>query len=153
MNVGVAHSEPNPNTSYFNSRGIWLTYIIVIVILHYVCLSLPFLTVGMAWTLTSLLHNVVMFVVLHLEKGTPFETNDQGRSRFLTAWEQLDSGTQFSASRKFLTVVPIVLFFLASFYTKYDPYHFAVNAVSLLSVLLPKLPIFHGVRIFGINKY
>lgn len=44
-------------------------------------------------------------------------------------------------------------FFLASFYTKYDPYHFAVNAVSLLSVLLPKLPIFHGVRIFGINKY
>lgn len=153
MNVGVAHSEPNPNTSYFNSRGIWLTYIIVIVILHYVCLSLPFLTVGMAWTLTSLLHNIVMFVVLHLEKGTPFETNDQGRSRFLTAWEQLDSGTQFSASRKFLTVVPIVLFFLASFYTKYDPYHFSVNAVSLLSVLLPKLPIFHGVRIFGINKY
>ena len=59
MNVGVAHSEPNPNTSYFNSRGIWLTYVIVVVILHYVCLSLPFLTVGMAWTLTSLLHNLV----------------------------------------------------------------------------------------------
>lgn len=153
MNVGVAHSEPNPNTSYFNSRGIWLTYVIVVVILHYVCLSLPFLTVGMAWTLTSLLHNLIMFVVLHLEKGTPFETSDQGRSRFLTAWEQIDSGTQFSASRKFLTVVPIVLFFLASFYTKYDPYHFVVNTVSLLSVLLPKLPMFHGVRIFGINKY
>ena len=44
-------------------------------------------------------------------------------------------------------------FFLASFYTKYDPYHFAANAVTLCLVLLPKLPIFHGVRLFGINKY
>jgi len=44
-------------------------------------------------------------------------------------------------------------FFLASFYTKYDCYHFAVNALSLLSVLVPKLPQFHGVRLFGINRY
>ena len=44
-------------------------------------------------------------------------------------------------------------FFLASFYTRYDPYHFSANAVSLLVVLLAKLPMFHGVRIFGINKY
>jgi hypothetical protein len=35
----------------------------------------------------------------------------------------------------------------------YDSYHFIVNAVSLLSVLIPKLPSLHGVRIFGINKY
>lgn len=44
-------------------------------------------------------------------------------------------------------------YILASFYTKYDPTHFLVNTCSLLSVLLPKLPQFHGVRIFGINKY
>ena len=72
-----------------------------------------------AWTRASILHNLIMFVVLHLEKGTPFETNDQGRSRFLIAWEQIDRGTQFAAPRKFLTVVSIVLFFLASFYTKH----------------------------------
>ncbi|KAK2184642.1 hypothetical protein NP493_259g01004 [Ridgeia piscesae] len=153
MNVVVVHGDPNPNTSYVNSRGIWLTYVIVVVILHYVCLSLPFLTVGLAWTLSILLRNLIMFMVLHLEKGTPFETSEHGRLRFLTAWEQTDIGTQLCASRTFLTVVPIVLFFLASFYTKYDPYHFIVNTVSLLSVLLPKLPMFHGVRIFGINKY
>ena len=50
-----------------------------------------------------------MFFVLHMEKGTPFETNDQGKSRYQTVWEQLDYGVQFSASKKFLTVVPIVL--------------------------------------------
>lgn len=51
----------------------------------------------------------------------------------------------------------MLLFFhryiLASFYTKYDTIHFVVNTGSLLSVLLPKLPQFHGVRLFGINKY
>lgn len=44
-------------------------------------------------------------------------------------------------------------YILASFYTKYDATHFLINTSSLLSVLLPKLPQFHGVRIFGINKY
>lgn len=51
---------------------------------------------------------------------------------------------------------PIVFlpsYLLASFYTKYDAAHFLINTASLLSVLLPKLPQFHGVRLFGINKY
>ncbi|KAK2157045.1 hypothetical protein LSH36_200g04113 [Paralvinella palmiformis] len=153
MNVGVAHSDPNPNTTYFNSRGMWLTYTIVVGIIHYVFLSLPFLSVAMSWTLTNVIHNFLMFIILHVEKGTPFETTDQGKYRDKTVWEQLDKGTHFSASKKFLTVVPIVLFFLASFYTKYDPYHFIINALSLILVLVPKLPMLHGVRLFGINKY
>lgn len=153
MNVGVAHSNPNPNTSYFNSKGMWITYLIVVAMIHYVFLCLPFLSVEMSWTLTNVIHNVIMFVILHLEKGTPFETADQGSARYLTVWEQLDHGVHFSASKKFLTIVPIVLFFLASFYTRNDPYHFVVNASSLIVVLLAKLPMFHGVRLFGINKY
>lgn len=44
-------------------------------------------------------------------------------------------------------------YFLTSFYTKYDQVHFILNTVSLMSVLIPKLPQLHGVRIFGINKY
>lgn len=180
-----------------------------------------------------------MYLFLHTVKGTPFETPDQGKARLLTHWEQMDYGVQFTSSRKFLTISPIVLwvltwslvistqpllkqsyilisrhyidflykpalcgllacssgsgvhamwkqhvdgiiwkllvplalailhkfsktlttslslcrYILASFYTKYDPTHFLVNTCSLLSVLLPKLPQFHGVRIFGINKY
>ena len=50
-----------------------------------------------------------MFLILHIEKGTPFETADQGKSRQLTQWEQLDHGEQFTNTKKFLTVVPIVL--------------------------------------------
>jgi hypothetical protein len=153
MNVGVANSNTNPNSTYFNSKGMWVTYIVLTGFIHYIFLSLPFLSVAMSWTLTNVIHNILMFFILHIEKGTPFETTDQAKYRYLTVWEQLDYGVQFSASRKFLTVVPIVLFFMASFYTKYDPYHFGVNAASLLLVLVAKLPFFHGVRIFGINRY
>uniref|UniRef100_A0A8V0ZYN0 ORMDL sphingolipid biosynthesis regulator 3 n=1 Tax=Gallus gallus TaxID=9031 RepID=A0A8V0ZYN0_CHICK len=94
-----------------------------------------------------------MYIFLHTVKGTPFETPDQGKARLLTHWEQMDYGVQFTASRKFLTIMPIVLYFLTSFYTKYDRIHFVINTISLMSVLIPKLPQFHGVRIFGINKY
>jgi len=59
MNVGVAHSDPNPNSTFFNSRGMWVTYIIIVGIVHYMLLSLPFLSVAGAWTLTNVLHNAV----------------------------------------------------------------------------------------------
>lgn len=50
-----------------------------------------------------------MYLLLHTVKGTPFETPDQGKARLLTHWEQMDYGVQFTASRKFLTITPIVL--------------------------------------------
>lgn len=153
MNVGVAHSEVNPNTRVMNSRGIWLAYVILVGLLHVVLLSIPFFSIPVVWTLTNVIHNLAMYVFLHTVKGTPFETPDQGKARLLTHWEQMDYGLQFTSSRKFLSISPIVLYLLASFYTKYDAAHFLINTASLLSVLLPKLPQFHGVRLFGINKY
>ncbi|XP_033049369.1 ORM1-like protein 2 [Trachypithecus francoisi] len=153
MNVGVAHSEVNPNTRVMNSRGIWLAYIILVGLLHVVLLSIPFFSIPVFWTLTNVIHNLAMYVFLHTVKGTPFETPDQGKARLLTHWEQMDYGLQFTSSCTFLSISPIVLYHLTSFYTKYDAAHFLINTASLLSVLLPRLPQFHGVRVFGINKY
>ncbi|CAD7677893.1 unnamed protein product [Nyctereutes procyonoides] len=141
MNVGVAHSEVNPNTQVMNSQGIWLAYIILVGLLHVVLLSIPFFSMPVVWTLTNVIHNLAMYVFLHTVKGTPSETPGQGKSRLLTHWEQMDYGLQFTSSRKFLSISPI-----------YDAAHF-LNRASLLSVLLPKLPQFHGVHLFGINKY
>lgn len=59
MNVGVAHSEVNPNTRVMNSRGIWLTYLLLTVVLHIILLSIPFLSVPLVWTLTNVIHNLV----------------------------------------------------------------------------------------------
>lgn len=153
MMLGGTSSEVNPNSSWLNSRGMWLSYVIAVVMLHLVLLSFPFLSVAWVWTLTNVSHNTAMFLILHLVKGTPWDSGDQGKSRFKTHWEQIDNGEQFTATKKFLTVVPIILFFLASFYTKYDTLHFLVNFSFLVLVLLPKLPQFHMVRLFGINQY
>jgi hypothetical protein len=49
------------------------------------------------------------FVFLHVLKGAPWIPQDQGDCRILTHWEQIDNGQQFTATRKFLTVVPITL--------------------------------------------
>lgn len=86
-------------------------------------------------------------------KSHPWMTFDQGTNRRLTHWEQIDHGVQYTPTRKFLTIIPILLFILASAYTGHDTVHFVINSVSLAFVLLPKLPSFHKVRLFGINKY
>lgn len=153
MQVGVAHSDNNPTHSVYNSKGIWVTYLLIVFLSHLIILSVPFFSVAVAWTLTNVLHDVIMFCMLHVTKGTPWETPDQGEARSETQWEQIDFGKQFTATKKFFTTVPIVLFFLASFYSKYDKIHFLVNASVLALNIIPKLPQLHGVRIFGINKY
>jgi len=150
---GVANANRGNPNDYFNSRGFWAAYIFVVGFVHYVFLSLPFLDTPMAWTLTNVTHSMVMFLYLHIEKGTPFQSMSQGREREFTVWEQMDNGMQYSESKKFFTVVPIILFFLGSFYSKYDHGHFIVNVIFLLLCIIPKLPMFHGVRLFGINKY
>lgn len=95
----------------------------------------------------------MMYFLMHTVKGTPFHTADQGKSRFLTAWEQIDGEVQFTEARKFFLSAPIVLYLLASFYTNYNYDHFLWNTGALLLIELPKLPQFHRVRIFGINEY
>ncbi|NWI18439.1 ORML2 protein, partial [Crypturellus soui] len=108
MNVGVAHSKVNPNTRVVSSRGVWLAYGISVAVLHIILLSIPFFSIPVVWTLTNVIHNLVMFALLHAVKGTPFETPDQGRARLLTHWEQMDHGAQCTSARKFLSISPVV---------------------------------------------
>ncbi|XP_074244801.1 ORM1-like protein 3 isoform X1 [Saimiri boliviensis] len=73
MNVGTAHSEVNPNTRVMNSRGIWLSYVLAIGLLHVVLLSIPFVSVPVVWTLTNLIHNMVLpHQLLHQVRSDPF---------------------------------------------------------------------------------
>uniref|UniRef100_A0A8C2YKL0 ORM1-like protein 3 n=1 Tax=Chinchilla lanigera TaxID=34839 RepID=A0A8C2YKL0_CHILA len=145
MNVGVVHSEVNPNT-LMNSWGMWLAYALGVGFI-------PFCSIPAAWTLTNTIYNLRRYAFLHVVKGTPFEIPDQGKARLLTHWKKLDYGVQFTSSWKLFTMLPIILYFLASFYTKYDPTHFILNTTSLLSVLIPKMPQLHGIWVCGISKY
>ncbi|VDM35108.1 unnamed protein product, partial [Hydatigera taeniaeformis] len=154
MQVGTATSTANPTSEYLNSTGTWITYLLLIAGCHLILLCIPFLSVASVWTLTCTLHNVLTYLVLHWEKGSPYETLNQGEERILTQWEQFDDGEQYSPTKKFLLVVPIVIFILASFYTQYDPIHFVINASTLILLsILPKLPQFYRVRVFGVNQW
>jgi hypothetical protein len=53
---------------------------------------------------------LVNLIVFHWLIGTPFEFN-QNEAEGLTLWEQIDNGDQFTPARKYLTAVPILLYF------------------------------------------
>ena len=64
----------------------------------------------------------------------------------------MDNGKQFTKNKKMLTIFPIGLFLAVIHFTDYDRTTLLINCVSLLIVLIGKLPVMHKVRLFGINK-
>ncbi|CAG2107177.1 unnamed protein product, partial [Medioppia subpectinata] len=139
MMLGGTPGQVNPNARWLSSRGMWLSYGCGVLVLHLALLSFPFLSVAWVWTLTNCIHNLVMFVFLHLLKGTPWESGDQGKVRKLTHWEQIDDGIQFTSTRKFLTVVPIILLV------------FIMRLIEIIFVKLSTLIVLHYVnQVIGI---
>ena len=65
MMLGGTSSEMNPNASWLNSRGMWLSYCFSVLLIHFALLSFPFLTIAWTWTLTNLIHNTV-FICCYL---------------------------------------------------------------------------------------
>ncbi|GJN07543.1 hypothetical protein PR202_ga25383 [Eleusine coracana subsp. coracana] len=93
----------------------------------------------------------ITYHFFHWKKGTPFAADDQGIYNRLTWWEQIDNGQQLTRNRKFLTVVPVVLYLMASHLTDYKQPMLFLNTVAVLVLVVAKLPNMHKVRIFGIN--
>lgn len=58
MLVG-GHGESNPNTNWLDSRGLWISYAMGMLVLHLILLSVPVFSVAVAWTLTNIIHNLV----------------------------------------------------------------------------------------------
>lgn len=52
-------SESNPNAMWLSGRGMWFTYVFGVLALHIFLLSVPWLTIPWAWTMTNMIHNVV----------------------------------------------------------------------------------------------
>jgi len=64
----------------------------------------------------------------------------------------LDDGKQYTPTRKFFTVVPIVLFLMASYEHDWKKRYYAANAIALMVSVVGKFPFMMGVRVFGWNK-
>ncbi|CAO1354653.1 unnamed protein product [Diamesa serratosioi] len=153
ISTAGGHGDVNPNKNWIESRGMYVFYLITIVSLHLILLSLPMISISMAWSMTNIMHNLAHLYFLHIIKGAPWMTCFEESNRSETHWEQLDDGNQWTSQKKFLTAIPIILFLLTCIYTKNSPEHFIANFISLVVILLPKMPVFHHLRLFGINKY
>lgn len=94
----------NPEVSWWDGRGVWIVYLLFFATLHVFLVSLPIVSVPMAWTITNIFHNLAHLYFLHWV----CEGSDDKCDRF-TQWEQINDGQQFTASRKFLTAVPIIV--------------------------------------------
>ena len=88
--------------------------------------------------------------MVHWVKGSPLESSyhPQGKFDKLTFWEQIDDQRQFTPTKKFFTLIPLIILFICA-YTAYE--HLFINLVFGAIALIPKLPYFHRVRLFGIN--
>lgn len=146
----VPPTDLNRNTEWFTYPGVWTTYILILFFSWLLVLSIFGCSPGMAWTIVNLSHFLVTYHFFHWKKGTPF-ADDQGIYNRLTWWEQIDSGKQLTRNRKFLTVVPVVLYLIASHTTDYQHPMLFFNTVAVIVLVIAKFPNMHKVRIFGIN--
>ncbi|KYQ99965.1 hypothetical protein DLAC_03554 [Tieghemostelium lacteum] len=143
----------NRNQSWMHSRTFWVIYILGILAIK-LCVSILLPDFEYGWLLVTVVHNVSTWFGLHWQKGIPFfYPGDQGKYNRLTLWEQIDHGQQYTSTRKFFTIVPIVLFMITLHSSGYKGIPFYLNAISSFIVIISKMPSLDRVRIFGINKY
>ncbi|CAA6666875.1 unnamed protein product [Spirodela intermedia] len=140
----------NKNTEWFMYPGVWTIYILILFFAWIAVLSVAACSPGTAWTIVNLFHFGVTYHYFHWKKGTPF-AEDQGVYNALTWWEQMDNGKQLTQNRKFLTVVPVILYLIASHTSNYQRPMLFLNSLAAFVLVVAKFPNMHKVRIFGIN--
>ncbi|KAI5598875.1 hypothetical protein BDE02_02G160500 [Populus trichocarpa] len=148
--TAVPTADLNRNTEWFMYPGVWTTYILILFFFWLIVLSIFGCSPGLAWTIVNLSHFAITYHFFHWKKGTPF-AEDQGIYNRLTWWEQIDKGKQLTRNRKFLTVVPVVLYLIASHTTDYQHPMLIFNTLAVMVLVVAKFPNMHKVRIFGIN--
>jgi len=142
--VDVPTVAMNKNTNWLDNKASWLFYAILVIV-SWLMIS-NFVDPGMAWTYVHIGHGLITYYLFHWLKGSPIHDG-------LTFWEQIDSGVQGTATRKFFMAVPLVLFLLASHSSEFERQPLGVNLVVVVVLLIAKMSSMHKVRIMGINKY
>jgi ORMDL family len=89
----------------------WLTLFLPFSCVTRLCLLvIPGIPQEYAWTIIHVTMTLVQFHFFHWVKGTPYWAEDNGKYDDLTFWEQIDDGVQYTPNRKFLTVVPLIVY-------------------------------------------
>lgn len=144
-------SSGNKNVEWMKSSTTLLLYVLLLGFTSMVLYILGVDDKGVNMSVVSTIHAFLSFYFLHWVKGTP-DNYSQGEWNGLTTWEQIDGGVSWTLIRKVLITIPTLLLLVTCYATDFDAFNLVVN-ISLYAslVLLPKIPLMHRVRVFGIN--
>jgi len=147
----VKYADGDPNTAWANLTSTWVVYCVAVTIVRLVLwATLPDPCIG--WSILNMSHSAATFVLFHWLKGSPFD--DKHKLVYYTFWEQIDHGVQWTPTRKFLMVVPVLIYALtvncSRIWVK-EPL-FIANTVAFALALIPKMPFMNHVRLLDINK-
>lgn len=106
---------------------------------------------GLQWLAVNAVHTLVTYGFVHHTKGSPDDFS-QGDFAGQTLWEQMDGGLPYTAKKKFLMLVPTLLFLIASYASDFRLDYLFVNLLCFAFCIVPKLHAMHGVRVLGINR-
>ena len=163
--------DTNPMTKWLHSYGFWALYISMIAvarIFYWMVVSDP----AIGWTLTCVTHAAMSYVLLHVLKGAPIgDITIRGKYDHLTFWEQIDGEYHGTKIRKLFSSVPVLMYgiafitFSSFLYLQQINHRLAITfnwvrndwlclpwvIASTAVCVIPKLPVMHGKRPFGLN--
>lgn len=140
----------NKNVEFIDKPESWIFYTLLIIVVRVIIGGFGVSSTS-AWTVVNLIHTITSFYLFHWKLGSPF-VDDHGEYSTLTFWEQIDDQIQYTRARKFLSVLPFVVFLFACDSAGWELIYVWLNLFLACVCIVPKLPFMHGVRIFGINK-
>jgi hypothetical protein len=143
-------------TGFVHRTGFRVMYALLLVLSFFALRAIIPWQHDAAVVLTILLqaHALITFILLHWLRGAPESTTDgDGEDvAHLTFWEQMDERYYGTPSRRFFTLVPILLFFFTLIFTAENVRLLLMNALSTAVIVVAKHETLFGVRIFGINR-
>lgn len=151
--VGTGQQLPERNVAveWLRNRSSVLVGVYVLFLGLFYGVAATVLSPTAASTVTNMAHGAVTFLGLHWAKGSP-DPVAQGEYDDLTVWEQIDGGKPWTTSKKILMLVPTLMMLLALNAANYDKHYMALNLPFYVLCIIPKFPLMHQVRLFGINS-
>lgn len=144
-------SAGNKNVEWMKSSTTLTFYIALIVATSAILFVLGVADMGVNMSVVNTLHACLSFYFLHWVKGTP-DNLSQGEWNGLTTWEQIDGGVSWTLIKKCLITLPTILLLATCYATDFAPFYLIINcSLTAVLVLIPKTPMMHRVRFFGIN--
>uniref|UniRef100_A0A7S0F517 ORM1-like protein 3 n=1 Tax=Hanusia phi TaxID=3032 RepID=A0A7S0F517_9CRYP len=127
----------NYNVDWINDRGTWWFYLLMLGLSRWCCF-LAGVNEEWSWSFVLISHSIITFWLVHWKTGSLLTwEDDSGKYDGMTYWEQIDDGVENTGNRKFLRIVPLVLFLLAYRYSTGALTY--VNLSFTLLVLVPKI--------------